>query len=147
QVSLVEFEDVDNFELAAAGRKLLAVRRPGQPVKSLVDGDSRNDLRLRFIQVDDDDFVLAVAGMEDGGELTGGVDGNVDGEVAEVEVFAGGFELPLVGKLHKAALVQAGKHALRARRLREYHNRAEKQDCHGQRRMGTHRIPSRKLRD
>src|SRR5262249_33745183 len=57
---------------------------------------------------DDDDLVLAVATVQDRGPLPVGVQGNVDGEVAERHLLAGRLQRPAVGQEDRAA---AGLHA------------------------------------
>ena len=64
-------------------------------------------------QIDEDDFVVAVAGVQHGQPLPAGVQGEVDGEVAERELPAGGLEGPAVGQQDGAAGLDAGQGARR----------------------------------
>src|SRR5262249_57152258 len=98
QQAFFESEGVHYFELPAGGVEGPAVGRPGQPVEGLVDGDPAGDLLLAGGQIDDDDLVGAVAGVQGGEPGAGGVQREVDGEVAQRELLAGGAEGPLVGQ-------------------------------------------------
>ena len=118
QQALVEGEGVDDRELAAAGVQRLAVGGKADPVKRLIEADAADDARPVAAHPDDDDFVFAEARVEDGRPFAAGMQGDVDGEVAEGDVLAGRPQRPAVGQLHVAAGVDAGQDARRRRRRR-----------------------------
>ena len=103
QIAAVEVEDVDHLELAAAGEDLPAVGREGEAVER--PGRSapatpcavRSGLRSTMMT-----SCSPIPGAEHRRELAGGVDGDVDREVADFEVPPGGLERPLVRQLHEA---------------------------------------------
>jgi len=100
--TFVEGEGVDDFILAAAGEQRLAVGREAEAVERLVEADPAYDSRMVLAQLDDDDFVFALAGVKDGGPLAVRVQCDIDGEVAEGEMCAGRPQRPLVGELDHA---------------------------------------------
>ena len=102
---------MDQCRLGTAGEQRLAVGRKAQAVEGLVEEDAGG--LLCAAQVHDDDFVIAVAGVEGGEPFAAGVQGEVDGEVAEQQRFAGRPQRPLVGQLDDAAGLEAGQETRR----------------------------------
>src|SRR5712691_7780619 len=85
---------MDDLELAAAGEQVLAVGREAQPVKRLIEPDVADDLLA--LEIDNLNLVVAVASVQHRQPAAAGVEGQVDGKVAEPDLFADGPERPLV---------------------------------------------------
>ena len=80
---------MDDFKLAAAGVQRFAVGRETEAVERLFETDAADYARMVLAKFDDDDFVFTIARMENGGILTVGVQRDIDGKIAEGEVYAG----------------------------------------------------------
>src|SRR5206468_10457578 len=66
----------------------------------------RYDPRPRTLRVDDDDFVIAIARVQDREVTAIGMDGDIDREIAEFKLCAGRPQPPLIGELDKAVAVE-----------------------------------------
>ena len=70
-----------HFIAGAAAVDFVAMRRKTEPIKTFINGYAADDFTRR--ELNDNNFMLAVAGVENGGPFSGGVDGDVDGEITE----------------------------------------------------------------
>src|SRR5690349_10994243 len=96
QEAVFEGVSVNHLVLAAAGEELGTVRGKAQAVPRLVERDPAEDFWLS--QVKDHYLVPPVAGVERGEPMAAGVQGQVDREVAQLDLPAGGPQRPLVGQ-------------------------------------------------
>ncbi len=89
-----EMEPIDDIVLAAANQKRLTIGREAEAV----EGPRQRDLRRHFArgQIDDGDHVRPIARMQHRGEFALGMDGDIDGEIAQFDLPAGGPQRPLV---------------------------------------------------
>src|SRR5581483_6211034 len=100
---------MNNLEFAAAGEERLAVRRETQAVERLRYRDTACDALPLALQANDHDFVLAIAGMQRSQPLALGVQREIDGEITQRDLLAGGAQRPLVGQTNFAARLDTGQ--------------------------------------
>jgi len=63
--------------------------------------------QLRGLEVDDSDFVLAVAAVHDRGVQAAWVECDIEGEISDGDLFSHGPQRPLVGQQHRAVALEA----------------------------------------
>src|SRR5262245_44018915 len=102
----IDRKGVDDFIAAAAAKELLSIFGEGQAIEGFVDRGARDDFFVG--EIDGNDFVLAVAGIKDGGVFVRGMNGDVDGKIAEENLLADGPEPPLIWQQHRTAGPLAG---------------------------------------
>src|SRR5207253_1955940 len=68
--------------------------------KRLLDGRVRHSLARN--EIDNTDLMGAVAAVKDRGEFTAGMNGDIHGEIAQLDLFAGRVQRPLVGKQNRS---------------------------------------------
>ena len=105
EVAIGKVELVDNVVFAAADQQLFSVGCEGETVECPWQRDARHDaLRL---QIDDDDFVRSIAGMQDRGPIALGCNGHVDREIPQFDLPAGRPQRPLVRQEYGAVVLRS----------------------------------------
>ncbi len=104
QQAVAEVVRMDHLEFAAAEVKRLAVGGKAEAVERLLDRHTADDAPAFAFAVDDDDFMFAVAGVLHGEPFAAGMESDVDGEIADFEMFAGGSQRPQVRQLNEVAV-------------------------------------------
>ena len=97
QQARVEGPGVDDFRFAAAGEQRLAVRREAQAVECLIDRHAAGDPLPIALERDDGDFMRAESCVQCRQPLSAGMQGQIDGEIAEQYLLADRPQRPLVG--------------------------------------------------
>jgi hypothetical protein len=119
---------VDHFAGGPGAEKAGAIAGKDESVKGFVHFRAGGDFGGR--EVEDEDFVGAIAAMEDGGVFAAGMKGEVDGEIVEGDLGADGAEGPLVGEKDGAVGTLAGKIGGVERGEREEENGGELEGAH-----------------
>ena len=122
EVTLLEGKSMNHLRRRAANVELPSIRRPGEPVKRLLQRDLRNE--RAGLGVEDPDLVLTPTAVQDGGKRTGRVQRDVHRKIPDHSVFPHGTQRPLVGQQHRAVALEAGQ---RHGRLRRSVSRRKKQ--------------------
>jgi hypothetical protein len=104
---LIELKGVYDFLFATASEELFAIGSEAKPIECLLHLASVDD--RRSFEIDSDDFVLAIAGMENRQPTAAGMKSDVDRKNAEIELLACGAKRPLVGQENRAAGPHAGE--------------------------------------
>ena len=112
KISLFKRELMHDLELAAAGKQPLSGPIETKPVESLRQSDAGHDRLL--LQIDDGNFMFAVARVQHGRPGSAGVDCHVDREIAELYLLARRPQRPLRRQQHVARLLQPRQPARRA---------------------------------
>lgn len=110
-------ELVHELRFAAAGEEAFSLGIEAEAVETL--RDLRSGRNLPGLEIDDHDFVLAVAAVHHGREWLMGMEDYVHGEIAHNSLRSGGFERPLHGQQGLSARLRAGqfRRGFRLRRI------------------------------
>ncbi len=108
QEAVGDIERMDRVELAAAGKERLAVGRKGEALERLRQRHPAADARLAA-HFDDLDFVRAVAGVQGRQPFTVGMQREVDGKVAQLDLRTGRPNRPAVGQADRAIELRPGR--------------------------------------
>ena len=107
EVTSLEGEAMDDLIAGPTAEEPVARGVEGQAVEALLEAHAADD--LQSLEVHHHHLVLAVPAMQDSGEGAAGVDGDVDGKIAQRELAPHGAQGPLVGEQHGAVGPQSGQ--------------------------------------
>ncbi len=93
EIAVLDREGMDDVEFTAAGKKRFAVRRESQAVKGLFQDHAAANLFL-FAEIDHDDFVRAIAGVQNRQPFAARMDRHVDRKIAQLDLPAGRLDRP-----------------------------------------------------
>ncbi len=107
--SVREVPGVDDFQLAAAGKKRFAIGSEAQTIKRLIDRHTADNFRIS-LESEEDDFMRAVTGMQRGEPSAAGMQDEIDGEIAKRDLLADRPQRPLIRQTNRSAWLDARQH-------------------------------------
>ena len=96
QTPVGKAESVDNVVFTAAGQQVVSAGSETEAVECLGQRDARKD--GGSLQIDDDDFMRSITGVQHRGPIAAGVQGDIHRKIPHLDLRAGWSQRPLIGQ-------------------------------------------------